>query len=527
MKKVILNIKNWWGAHGLTKRRLIQLYSALLFNSYIKGYITGDIFKGVSKNLCTPGLNCYSCPGAVTSCPLGALQNSFSASGKTMPYYMLGILMLYGIMFGRWICGWLCPFGLIQDLLHKIKTPKLKKNRFTRVLSYFKYVLLVLFVVIIPLIYMTKDFPLPAFCKYICPAGTVGGALGLLISPGSEGIFPMLGPLFTWKFALSVSIIVGAVFIYRIFCRFICPLGAIYGFFNKFAFFGIKLEKDKCVNCGKCISVCKMDIHHVGDHECINCGECISCCPTKAISYKGAKIILPDSEIEAAKTDEEKAMVEEKREKRVKLVSRITALVLAIVLIFSLVYCNFIYDEGTGEPPVVDGGEDGGDNGGEEDDELAKIPYGTTIGYRARSFPLSLVDGSGKISINDLKGKIVIVNFWGTWCGPCKQELPDFNRIASEYEGEVVVLTIHTVKDAPDAPAYIEKNFADSKMLFVYDEALTSTRDMYYDALGGPKSNTYPRTVILDERGIISFAINSSIHYDELVEVIEAIGNRE
>ena len=142
-------IKNWWSNHAPTKRRLIQLYSALLFNCYLKGYITGNIFKGLTKNLCTPGLNCYSCPGAATSCPLGALQNSFASSNKTAPYYMLGIIMLYGIIFGRWICGWVCPFGLIQDLLHKIKTPKLKKSRLTRVLSFLKYVFLVLFVAII------------------------------------------------------------------------------------------------------------------------------------------------------------------------------------------------------------------------------------------------------------------------------------------------------------------------------------------------------------------------------------------
>ena len=264
-----------------TKRRLIQLYSALLFNCYSKGYVTGDIFKGLSKNLCTPGLNCYSCPGAVTSCPLGALQNSFSASNKTAPYYMLGIIMLYGIIFGRWICGWLCPFGLLQDLLHKIKTPKLKKSRATRVLSFFKYILLVLFVAVIPLLYMLRDFPLPAFCKYICPAGTVGGAIGLLINPNNDGLFAMLGPLFTWKFALAVSIIVGTVFIYRLFCRFICPLGALYGFFNKISFFGIKLDSDECISCGKCISVCEMDIHHVGDHECIHCGKCIGVCPQR------------------------------------------------------------------------------------------------------------------------------------------------------------------------------------------------------------------------------------------------------
>ncbi len=506
MKTLLIKIKKWWNEHGITKRRLIQLYSALLFNSYLKGYITGDIFKGVTKNLCTPGLNCYSCPGAVTSCPLGALQNAFSASGKTAPYYMLGIIMLYGIIFGRWICGWLCPFGLLQDLLHKIKTPKLKKNRLTKVLSYFKYVILVLFVVVIPLLYMTKDFPLPAFCKYICPAGTVGGALGLLINSANDGMFDMLGPLFSWKFALAVSFIVAAVFIYRIFCRFICPLGALYGLFNKFSVFGIKLEKDKCVSCGKCISVCKMDIHHVGDMECINCGECISVCPTKAISYKGAKIILPDSEIEAAKTEEDKAAVEAKREKRVKLASRITALVLALTLIGSLVYFNFIYDDGVNIPS----------EGDEEDDD---IPTGSAIGYRCHTYSLDLVDGSGEINIKDLRGKIVIINFWGTWCGPCKQELPDFDQVATEYNGEVVVLTVHTVDYAEEAPEYIATHFPDSKMLFAYDESLTDTVDMYFTLLGGASS--YPRTLILDEKGIIVFIQDGKVEHSKLVEVIE------
>ena len=143
MKKIL----NWFKAHMPTKRKLIQLYAALLFNANLKGFITGDIYKGPVKNTCSPGLGCYSCPGAVGACPLGALQNALSSSGKTAPYYVFGIIMLYGLMFGRWICGFLCPFGLIQELIHKIPTPKLKKSKVTRVLSYFKYVILVFFVV--------------------------------------------------------------------------------------------------------------------------------------------------------------------------------------------------------------------------------------------------------------------------------------------------------------------------------------------------------------------------------------------
>ena len=134
------------------KRRLIQLYAALLFNANLKGFFNGQIYKGPIKKICTPGLNCYSCPGASGACPLGALQNSLSASPKTVPFYLFGIIILYGLIFGRWICSFLCPFGLIQELFHKIKTPKLKKSRITRLLSYFKYVVLALFVFIIPLI---------------------------------------------------------------------------------------------------------------------------------------------------------------------------------------------------------------------------------------------------------------------------------------------------------------------------------------------------------------------------------------
>ncbi len=506
MKNKVIKVKNWFKNHMPTKRRLIQLYSALLFNSYLKGYITGDIFKGLTKNTCTPGLNCYSCPGAVTSCPLGALQNSFSASNKTAPYYMLGIIMLYGMIFGRWICGWLCPFGLFQDLLHKIHTPKLKKSRFTRVLSFLKYVILALFVVILPLIYMMRDFPLPAFCKYICPAGTVGGAIGLLINPANEGKFAMLGPLFTWKFVLAVCIVVSAVFIYRIFCRFLCPLGALYGLFNKISLFGIKLEKSKCINCGKCISACKMDIHHVGDMECINCGECISVCPTKAISYKGAKIILPDNELAAAKTDEERVVIENKRQKRVKLASRITALVLSLVLIGSLVYFNFIYDDGTGDVVY------------ENPDE------GYNVGNKCPALDLEAINREEIININQFSGKTVVINFWGVWCGPCKAELPHFDQVASDYADDVVIIAVHTVTGRDQAPEYVESNYPISNIIFVYDEALSDTVDKYFTMLGG--SGSYPRTLVLDESGRITLAHDGALSHEQLVDAVEDAMNK-
>ncbi len=275
--------------HLPSKRRLIQLYTALLFNANIRGFIEGNIFTGPVKNICVPGLNCYSCPGAVAACPLGALQNSFASSDKRAPYYMIGILLLFGLIFGRTICGFLCPMGLIQELLYKIPVPKLKKNRFTRLLSHLKYFILIVFVIIIPLRYALESFPIPAFCKYICPAGTLEGAVGLLANPINESMLSMLGMLFTGKFIILVLTILACMFLYRPFCRFLCPLGAIYGFFAKTAFTGIQTDQTACTMCGRCIQVCRMDIRHVGDHECIHCGECISECPENAIRFKGGR----------------------------------------------------------------------------------------------------------------------------------------------------------------------------------------------------------------------------------------------
>jgi ferredoxin len=153
------------------------------------------------------------------------------------------------------------------------------------------------FVIALPLIYAARSFPMPAFCKYICPSGTLLGAGGLLSNEHNSSMFSMLGPLFTWKFCLLVIFIVGAVFIYRFFCRFFCPLGAIYGLFNRIAVLGIKLEKPKCVDCGLCVGTCEMDIRQVGDHECISCGKCVNVCPTGAITYKGPKILLAPNEV--------------------------------------------------------------------------------------------------------------------------------------------------------------------------------------------------------------------------------------
>ncbi len=259
-------------------RRYTQLMAAVLYNCHVTGFAEGKIYKGNVKSVCVPGLNCYSCPGAVGSCPLGSLQSSLVNVRFSAPYYILGTLLLFGLFLGRFICGFLCPVGLIQELLHKIPSPKLKKNRVTRVLSYGKYVVLALFVIAVPLFQYA-----PGFCKYICPSGTFEAGLPLVFR--NKILQSLLGRLFTFKVLILVLFLVLCVFCFRAFCRFVCPLGAIYSFFHPVSVFGVKVDTDRCTHCNACVNRCPMDIRKVGDRECVHCGDCIDICPEKCIRY--------------------------------------------------------------------------------------------------------------------------------------------------------------------------------------------------------------------------------------------------
>ena len=197
-------------------RRLVQLYAALLYNANLKGFIEGEINTGLQKGVCVPGLNCYSCPGAIGACPLGALQNALTEAGHTAPFYVLGILMIFGITLGRTVCGWLCPLGLAQELLYKIPGLKVKKNELTRVLSYLKYVILAVFVIAVPLWYGVRHgMAVPGFCKFFCPAGTFEGGAALLANPANDNLFSSLGILFTRKFIILIVVTFGCIFCYR------------------------------------------------------------------------------------------------------------------------------------------------------------------------------------------------------------------------------------------------------------------------------------------------------------------------
>ena len=268
----------------LSFQRWSQLGFILLINSYAKGYQSGQIFAGASKSICVPVLNCYSCPGALGACPIGALQTVLGRG--RFPFYVLGLMMAFGVVLGRAICGLLCPFGLVQDLLQKIPLKKVTlPRRIDQALRWCKYVVLALLVILLPaLVAVQKGVAPPFFCEFLCPAGTLGGALPLMAT--NPSLRALAGALFGWKFAVLVLIVFAAILIPRPFCRYLCPLGAFYSFFNGVSFYGITLEEARCTSCGRCAQVCPMGVdvrESPNSAECIRCGQCSAACPTGAI----------------------------------------------------------------------------------------------------------------------------------------------------------------------------------------------------------------------------------------------------
>lgn len=267
------------------KRKLLQIIAFGCSNVHLLNFQGGKIYTGKWKYFCNPGLNCYSCPAASFACPIGAMQAVNGSAKFHFSFYVTGLLLAFGVLLGRAVCGWLCPFGLLQELIHKIPSPKWKiKKAFLSI----KYVVLVVFVLLLPVAatdYMGMGKP--AFCQYICPAGTLEGGIFLLAF--HEGLRKSIGALFGLKMGILVVTILGCIFMYRFFCRIFCPLGAIYGLFNKISIYHLEVDGHKCNGCGKCTKVCQMEVNPVTNPqsaECIRCGACVDACPQKAVSLR-------------------------------------------------------------------------------------------------------------------------------------------------------------------------------------------------------------------------------------------------
>ncbi len=410
--------------------RLAQIIFAILLNAYILAYIQQKIiYQGFFKHIPQPILNCYGGPLAVFACPLGSLQQMIGM--KTIPWLVIGVFVIVGAFVGRAACAWMCPFGLWQDLLYKVKTgPRAGKKRWLTlaiigIIGLIIIALLVVFLHVIwwrPLLYgwlpvmlavffllwrgklelpsrlytggllagiglgalvwwkygasfgvvagtagmtlfgllggrygtipatvaafllaqlgpavslgpfsgtplslilaaitagiivlldIVLNFRLPAtflkygflllvaglasyltiepwFCK-LCPQGTLGAGIPLVLWDPVNSLRGLVGWLYWVKIGLLLLVLTAALSIKRPFCRLICPIGAIYGIFNKLSLLRLQLDTPTCTKCNICRRVCPTDIEPYqspNQLECIRCFECAWRCPRSSLKIR-------------------------------------------------------------------------------------------------------------------------------------------------------------------------------------------------------------------------------------------------
>jgi len=248
------------------------------------------------KWLCLPVFNCHSCPWAFTACPIGTIGKF--AAVALVPVLVIGTIGVFAVVAGRIYCGWVCPFGFLQDIVSRVP---LRKISLPRAFRFGKYAVLVGLVVVVPYLWTEKSDWF--FCR-LCPMGTLEGAIPVKVrewvsgppagdkvaanggetleAPLDESASPVPG----LRYIVLVGLLVWMAFTVRPFCRYLCPLGATLALFNKISLWRMGVDKERCTQCGRCGRECLMDIalyRDPGSAECVRCLECKSC---EAISSK-------------------------------------------------------------------------------------------------------------------------------------------------------------------------------------------------------------------------------------------------
>ena len=259
----------------ITARPTIQTTALVLANAYWLSFL---------RFLPCGYLQCSNCVLSSLTCPLiliqrGAVMLSMGMFGMMSAKILgsiaaaLAILILFGALFGTWACGWLCPFGFIQDLLAKIPT---KKFRLPGWIGNFRIPIFIGVVFAAP--YLTRSL---FFCD-LCPSGT----LNRLWQQAAD--IPLFfktpeGVMATASLVLGGGVILASLFIQRPFCSLLCPIGGIHGLFNKISGIYLKVNHDKCVDCNRCQEVCPQGINPAETPAHSQCSRCLEC--TKACKF--------------------------------------------------------------------------------------------------------------------------------------------------------------------------------------------------------------------------------------------------
>jgi polyferredoxin len=268
------------------KRRLIQFLALILLTSNFTVFTVNSVFFGA---VCLPVIHCNACPLTWFACPIYTISEFLQF--HAVPWLALGLIAAFGVLVGRLFCGWICPMGLLQELLDLVPTPKLKLPRFLRWLKY-----AFLFISVGAVAYWAGKEVLYFFCKY-CPVAALEVLLPQMLQDGdwTMDAWRML------RLSVLVFVLVIVIFNGRWFCKAMCPVGALVAFFNRFALFRIRLDAAACIHCGKCDKTCPMLVpveacsrtgRAVNRHsECIACLKCQQVCPTHAIGNSVGRLI--------------------------------------------------------------------------------------------------------------------------------------------------------------------------------------------------------------------------------------------
>jgi ferredoxin-type protein NapH len=258
------------GRLGIARRRIVQAVSLVALNSSV----AFDL-----KWICMPVLNCHGCALAWFACPIGVFVHY--AGYRLFPLMAIGSILLVGAFVGRFLCGWVCPFGFLQDLLYKIPSRKIELPDWTRAV---KYPVFAVTVVILP--FFLGESTLLSFCRF-CPASALQVTIPGFFTDGVAGI----GIGTAAKLGILLAVLLVSIMHSRFFCRVLCPIAVVLAPFNYFSLVRVK-KPQKCTSCTLCDAVCPMQVRPLGraargiptnrHHDCVECRDCSAVCHDEA-----------------------------------------------------------------------------------------------------------------------------------------------------------------------------------------------------------------------------------------------------
>ncbi|MCE5248592.1 4Fe-4S binding protein [bacterium] len=260
----------------MIKRRITQLLSLLMLHSS---------WGPELKWFCNPVLSCHSCVLSWFACPVGVFVHY--SGYHVFPFLALGTVLLIGVLFGRLLCGWVCPFGFLQDILHRIPTRKFTLPRWT---GSIKYAVLIFMVLLIP--FFLGSETMYSFCR-ICPASALQVTIPGLVSTGFKDISLSMAV----KLTVLAVVLVLVIFSSRAFCKTLCPIGALLAPLNFISVWTVSVPTETCLSCKRCDKACPTDVtpsERIAEGiapnrspDCIVCHECQSACTITADKKSG------------------------------------------------------------------------------------------------------------------------------------------------------------------------------------------------------------------------------------------------